>query len=91
MNYTEAVHFLYSLGNEVQTAKFDLERITQLLDALGDPHFRSRARWLDAETHGAPMLGFPAHVDSGLPNPGSAPSLGEHAEDVLRAVGWPWI
>jgi len=38
MNYAESVRFLYSLGNEIQTAKFDLERITRLLDALGNPH-----------------------------------------------------
>ena len=38
MSYTEAVRFLYSLGNEIPTAKFDLERITKVLDALGDPH-----------------------------------------------------
>ena len=43
MNYRDSVQFLYSLGNEVQTAKLGLERITRLLDALGNPHqaFRS--------------------------------------------------
>jgi dihydrofolate synthase / folylpolyglutamate synthase len=43
MNYSESVQFLYSLGNEVQTAKLGLERITRLLDALGNPQqaFRS--------------------------------------------------
>jgi dihydrofolate synthase/folylpolyglutamate synthase len=40
MNYSESVRFLYSLGNEIQTAKFGLERITHLLKALGDPHRR---------------------------------------------------
>jgi dihydrofolate synthase/folylpolyglutamate synthase len=38
MNYAESVQFLYALGNEIQTAKFGLERITHLLGALGDPH-----------------------------------------------------
>ena len=38
MNYREAVDFLYSLGNEVKTAKLGLERITALLNGLGDPH-----------------------------------------------------
>jgi dihydrofolate synthase / folylpolyglutamate synthase len=38
LNYAEAVQYLYSLGNEVQTAKLGLERITRLLDALGAPH-----------------------------------------------------
>src|ERR1700726_3415392 len=42
MKYAESVRFLYSLGNEVQTAKFDLERITRLLDAVGNPHRRGR-------------------------------------------------
>ncbi|HYL75248.1 MAG TPA: folylpolyglutamate synthase/dihydrofolate synthase family protein [Bryobacteraceae bacterium] len=42
MNYTESVRFLYSLGNEIQTAKFGLERITHLLHALGDPHHQGR-------------------------------------------------
>ena len=43
MTYAESVQFLYSLGNEVQTAKLGLERITRLLDALGNPQnaFRS--------------------------------------------------
>ncbi len=42
MNYAESVRFLYSLGNEIQTAKFDLERITRLLQALGNPHRAGR-------------------------------------------------
>ena len=33
MTYSESVRFLYSLGNEVQTAKFGLDRITRLLEA----------------------------------------------------------
>jgi dihydrofolate synthase/folylpolyglutamate synthase len=37
MNYPDSVRFLYSLGNEVKTAKYGLERITTLLDALGNP------------------------------------------------------
>lgn len=42
MNYPDSVRFLYSLGNELKTAKFDLERITVLLEALGNPHRRGR-------------------------------------------------
>lgn len=38
MNYTAAVQYLYSLGNEIHTAKLGLERITRLLHVLGDPH-----------------------------------------------------
>lgn len=42
--YPEAIRYLYSLGNEVLTAKLGLERITTLLHGLGDPH-RS-CRWI---------------------------------------------
>src|SRR5260370_26193424 len=42
MNYDESVRFLYSLGNELQTAKFGLDRLTQLLKALGDPQRNGR-------------------------------------------------
>jgi dihydrofolate synthase/folylpolyglutamate synthase len=44
MNYAESVHYLYSLGNEVLTAKLGLERITRLLQALGNPH--QACRWI---------------------------------------------
>jgi dihydrofolate synthase / folylpolyglutamate synthase len=42
MTYSESVRFLYSLGNEIQTAKFGLDRITRLLEALGSPHRTGR-------------------------------------------------
>ena len=42
MTYSESVQFLYSLGNEIQTAKFGLDRITRLLEALGSPHRSGR-------------------------------------------------
>ena len=38
MNYSEAVRYLYSLGNEIHTAKLGLDRISRLLEALGNPH-----------------------------------------------------
>jgi dihydrofolate synthase/folylpolyglutamate synthase len=37
MTYPDSVRFLYSLGNEVKTAKYGLERITIVLEALGHP------------------------------------------------------
>ena len=37
MNYPDSVRFLYTLGNEVKTAKLGLERIGVLLEALGNP------------------------------------------------------
>ena len=42
MTYSESVQFLYSLGNEIQTAKFGLDRISRLLQALGGPHRSGR-------------------------------------------------
>ena len=42
MNYPDSVHFLYALGNEIKTAKFGLERIRTLLQALGNPQDRCR-------------------------------------------------
>ncbi len=42
MTYAESVQYLYSLGNEIQTAKFGLERITQLLEALDNPQRAGR-------------------------------------------------
>lgn len=40
MNYSESVRFLYSLGNEVRSAKLGLERIAALLEELGRPQER---------------------------------------------------
>ena len=42
MDYRHAVHYLYSLGNEVQTAKLGLDRIRALLTRLGNPHLAYR-------------------------------------------------
>jgi len=35
--YPDSLQFLYALGNEMKTAKFGLERIRAVLDALGSP------------------------------------------------------
>jgi dihydrofolate synthase/folylpolyglutamate synthase len=42
MNYPDSVQFLYALGNEIKTAKFGLERIRAVLEALGRPQDRLR-------------------------------------------------
>jgi dihydrofolate synthase/folylpolyglutamate synthase len=42
VSYAEAVRQLYALGNELKHAKFDLEGIHRLLDALGNPERRGR-------------------------------------------------
>jgi dihydrofolate synthase/folylpolyglutamate synthase len=42
MTYEESVRFLYSLGNELKAARYDLGRMRILLAALGDPQSRGR-------------------------------------------------
>ena len=37
LSYPDSVRFLYSLGNEIKTAKLGLDRIRRVLDALGNP------------------------------------------------------
>ena len=37
MTYPESVRYLYSLGNELRSAKFGLEGISRLLRGMGDP------------------------------------------------------
>jgi dihydrofolate synthase/folylpolyglutamate synthase len=43
MTYPESVRFLYALGNEIKTAKLGLDRISKLLEALGNPQNAYRA------------------------------------------------
>jgi dihydrofolate synthase / folylpolyglutamate synthase len=63
MNYAEAVHYLYSLGNEVLTAKLGLDRIALLLEALGNPH--RAVRWIHvAGTNGKGSTS--AMIEAGL-------------------------
>jgi dihydrofolate synthase/folylpolyglutamate synthase len=42
MTYEDAVRFLYSLGNELKAAKYDLARMHAMLAALGNPERRGR-------------------------------------------------
>lgn len=42
MTYEESVRFLYSLGNELKAAKYELGAMRVLLGALGDPHRKGR-------------------------------------------------
>jgi dihydrofolate synthase/folylpolyglutamate synthase len=63
MNYAESVQYLYSLGNEVLTAKLGLDRIGALLQALGNPH--RAGRWIHiAGTNGKGSTS--AMIESGL-------------------------
>jgi dihydrofolate synthase/folylpolyglutamate synthase len=43
VNYPESVRFLYSLGNEIKTAKLGLDRMERLMEALDYPHRSFRA------------------------------------------------
>ena len=43
MNYSDALNYLYSLGNEVLTAKLGLHNIEALLQYLGGPHRRFKS------------------------------------------------
>jgi dihydrofolate synthase/folylpolyglutamate synthase len=42
VTYPDSVRFLYSLGNEIKTAKLGLDRIRVVLDALGHPESACR-------------------------------------------------
>ena len=88
MNYSEAVQYLYSLGNEVLTAKLGLDRITAVLGALGNPH--RACRWIHvAGTNGKGSTS--AMIESGLRAAGvrtglySSPHLVEPTERIQIA------
>jgi crotonobetainyl-CoA:carnitine CoA-transferase CaiB-like acyl-CoA transferase len=54
-----------------------------------DPQFRHRLPWISRERLEADMLPFPAQVtDAELPVPDRAPDVGQHTDEVLRAVGY---
>jgi dihydrofolate synthase/folylpolyglutamate synthase len=91
MNYPDSVQFLYSLGNEIKTAKFGLDRIAAVLEALGNPH------WLGRFVHVAGTNGkgsVCAMVESGLRAAGqrtglfTSPHLLEPVERI-RIAGEP--
>lgn len=42
MTYADTIRFLFSLGPELKTVKWDLEKTRRLLQALGNPHARLR-------------------------------------------------
>lgn len=61
--YPDSVRFLYSLGNEGRTLKLGLERISLLLERLGNPHRRLRCIHV-AGTNGKGSVC--AFIESGL-------------------------
>jgi len=91
VNYEESVHYLYSLGNEVQTAKLGLERIAKLMQALGDPQRGPRFIHI-AGTNGKGSTA--AMIESGLRAAGqrtglyTSPHLVEPTERI-RIAGEP--
>jgi dihydrofolate synthase/folylpolyglutamate synthase len=91
VNYEESVHYLYSLGNEVQTAKLGLERIAKLMQALGDPQGGPRFIHI-AGTNGKGSTA--AMIESGLRAAGqrtglyTSPHLVEPTERI-RIAGEP--
>jgi dihydrofolate synthase / folylpolyglutamate synthase len=91
VNYPDSVHFLYALGNEIKTAKFGLERIAAVLDALGRPQDRCRFVHV-AGTNGKGSVC--AMVEAGLRAAGqhtglfTSPHLAEPAERI-RIDGQP--
>ncbi len=91
MNYPESVRFLYALGNEIKTAKLGLERVSALLERLGNPH-RSAGFVHVAGTNGKGSVC--AMIESGLRAAGlrtglfTSPHLSEPTERI-RIDGRP--
>ena len=85
LSYAECVRFLYSLGNELKTTKYDLGRILVLLDALHNPQHRGRFVHV-AGTNGKGSTS--AMIESGLRAAGlvtglyTSPHLAEPTERI---------
>jgi crotonobetainyl-CoA:carnitine CoA-transferase CaiB-like acyl-CoA transferase len=54
-----------------------------------DPQFQERMPWLPASELGADMLPTPLkYADAALDLPAKAPTVGQHTDEVLRALGY---
>jgi crotonobetainyl-CoA:carnitine CoA-transferase CaiB-like acyl-CoA transferase len=52
-----------------------------------DPQFQDRLGFMPHETHGADMIPYPVKFrDAELPDPGPAPTAGQHNDEVLAEV-----
>jgi crotonobetainyl-CoA:carnitine CoA-transferase CaiB-like acyl-CoA transferase len=72
------------LGEE---KNFPIAPVNTPRSVVDDPQFRDRFPLLPHATHGADMLPFPVKfLGETLPDPGMAPTVGEHTEAVLRGV-----
>ncbi len=91
MNYPDSVQFLYSLGNEIKTAKLGLERIAAVLEALGNPHRQGRFVHV-AGTNGkgstAAMIESALRLHGVLTGLFTSPHLAEPTERI-RILGEP--
>ena len=91
MNYPSSVEFLYSLGNEVKTAKLGLDRIRAVLEALGSPHRQGRFVHV-AGTNGkgstAAMIESALRAHGVRTGPFTSPHLAEPTERI-RVLGEP--
>jgi len=90
-SYYDSINFLYSLGNELKTAKLGLDRISVLLARLGNPHRRFRVVHV-AGTNGKGSTC--AMIESGLRAAGvrtalfTSPHLAEPTERI-QVAGQP--
>lgn len=88
MTYPDSVRYLYSLGNEVKSAKFGLETITAVMEALGNPQRSLRFAHV-AGTNGKGSTC--AMIESGLRQAGvrtglyTSPHLSEPTERIQIA------
>ncbi len=72
------------LGDE---KNFPIAPVNSPKTLTDDPQFRDRFPLYSHEAHGADMLPFPVkYVGETLPEPGKAPTVGEHSDAVLRDV-----
>ena len=73
-----------AFGNEFNTPIAPVNTPQTLAD---DPQFQDRFGWMPVEEVGAAMLGTPIKfIDTPLPQPAKAPTVGQHTEDVLRSA-----
>ena len=72
------------LGDE---QNFPIAPVNTPKTIVDDPQFQDRFPWYSQEKHGAEMLPFPVKFPGEeLPEPGMAPTVGEHTEAVCRSV-----
>ena len=74
------------LGDE---QNFPIAPVNTPKTIVDDPQFQDRFPWYSHEEHGADMLPFPVKfLGEELPEPGMAPTVGEHTDAVCRMLGY---